>query len=151
MLFDTPFRLGPFTVDTAGGMIPPGDRPARFQVNWRGCMVAASLRCDPAAEVARLELSAVIGQVPSSASDGGPRREDALALLRGMIAAPAAGISVGLSADHRVMLQAERRIEVPVTASRLIAEVTDFVLAAAPYLDLTGESGAMAPAGSANT
>ncbi len=148
------YRLGPFKVDVDGGLMPPIDRSAHFRVNWRGCAVSAGIRAtrdESAEEIVSLELSAIIGRVPSSASGGPPQRENALALLRGMAGAVPAGLTVGLSADHRLVLQSARRLEVPVTARRLVAEVTDFVLEVAPYLDLAGESGAVVPAGMVNT
>lgn len=154
MQFDASYRLGPFKVDADGGLMPPVDRLARFRVNWRGCAVSAGMRAErdeSAEEVVNLELSAIIGRVPSSASGGPPQRENALELLRRMAGTARGGLTVGLSADHRLVLQAERRLEVPVTARRLVAEVTDFVLEVAPYLDLAGESGAVVPVGMVNT
>ena len=154
MQIDSSYRLGPFKVDVDGGLMPPVDRLARFRVNWRGCAVSAGMRAvreDGAEEGVNLELSAIIGRVPSSASGGPPQRENALELLRGMAGAAPEGLTVGLSADHRLVLLSERRLDLPVTARRLVAVVTDFVLEVAPYLDLAGESGAVVPAGMVNT
>lgn len=154
MQIDPSYRLGPFKVDVDGGLMPPIDRSARFRVNWRGCAVSAGMRAaldERTEEIVSLELSAIIGRVPSSASGGPPQRENALELLRGMAGAVPEGLTVGLSADHRLVLQSERRLEVPVTARRLVAEVTEFVLEVAPYLDLAGESGALVPVGMVNT
>ena len=46
-----------------------------------------------------------------------------------------------LLADHRVWLETEPRIELPITAAGLITEITRFALDLAPYLELMDETG----------
>ena len=145
MPLDSPFRLGPFSVDDQGGLTPQPEGGAGFSVRWRGCVVRAAL-VRAAGEAMELRLRAVLGRVPSSA-DAAERREEVLAALRAL-AGGAAG--VGLSADHRVVLEATRRLEGAVTCSMLVGAVAGFMLAAAPYGDFFAESGAT-PAGMVNT
>ena len=138
MPFDAPYRLGPFLVDQAGGVMPPTDRSANFAVRWRGCLVQAELRGD--SEQVGLTMRAVIGRVPSTAEGGAAPRDAAIALTSLFKDAAPAGVSAGLSPDHRVLLRSEQRIEQPLTARRLVGEVTRFVLQAAPYRELVGAS-----------
>ena len=154
MPFGAPYRLGPFQVDRDGGLMPPADRAANFLVRWQGCTLQAELRAAEVDEVGvggavALSMRAAVGRVPSTASAGAAPREAVLELLQAMRGTAPSGFAVGLSADHRLMLMAERRLDLPVTARVLVAEVSGFLLQAAPYLDLAAESGA--PAGIANT
>ena len=48
---------------------------------------------------------------------------------------------VALLADHRVWLETEPRIDLPITAAGLITEITRFALDLAPYLELMDEIG----------
>ena len=48
---------------------------------------------------------------------------------------------VVLLADHRVWLETEPRVELPITAASLITEITRFALDLAPYLELMDETG----------
>ncbi len=147
MPFGAPYRLGPFLVDREGGVMPPADRSANFSASWRGCAVRAELRAAEVDEAGTggavaLTLRAAVGRVPSSASAGTATREAALELLRGMAGTAPPGCAVGLTADHRVILSAERRLDLPVTARVLVAATAGFLLQAAPYRDLAAEAGA---------
>jgi hypothetical protein len=51
------------------------------------------------------------------------------------------GLRVVLLADHRVWLETEPRVELPITAASLITEITRFALDLAPYLELMDEAG----------
>ena len=51
------------------------------------------------------------------------------------------GWRVTLLADHRVWLETETRIALPITAAALITEITRFLLALAPFVDLLDEEG----------
>jgi hypothetical protein len=156
MPFGAPYRLGPFLVGRDGGVMPPADRAANFSVRWHGCTMQAELR---AAEVdavgvggaVALSMRAEIGRVPSTASAGAGPREAVLEMLRVMDGLAPAGFALGLSADHRLMFMAERRLDLPVTARVLVSELSGFLLQAAPYLDLATESGAPVPTGTAKT
>ena len=53
---------------------------------------------------------------------------------------------VRLSADHRVWLEADTPIAMPITAAALITEITRFLLELTPYLDLLDETGLTNPA-----
>lgn len=51
------------------------------------------------------------------------------------------GWRVTLLADHRVWLETETRIALPITAAALITEITRFLLVLAPFVDLLDEEG----------
>ena len=73
MPFDAPFHLGPFAVGLDGrlALAAPESLP-RFEIAWRGCQVAASLRISgPDNALGELSLQAVIGRVPSTARTTG--------------------------------------------------------------------------------
>jgi hypothetical protein len=55
------------------------------------------------------------------------------------------GWHISLLVDHRVHLETETPIGLPITAVALITEITRFLLAFAPYLDLLEEEGLTAP------
>ena len=48
---------------------------------------------------------------------------------------------MALLADHRVWLETDTQIELPITAAGLIIEITRFALDLAPYLELMDEMG----------
>ena len=50
-----------------------------------------------------------------------------------------------LLADHRVWLETETQIALPITAAALITEITRFLLVLSPYLDLMDEEGLTPP------
>ena len=142
MLFEAPFKLGPFTVDAEGGLSPciPEAAPA-FLFRWRDRMVRARLvRADQ--EGGQLALQATLGRVPSTASTPeGALRSRSFALLHWLPRPLPPEWRVCLLADHRVILEAAPRITLPVTATALLTELTCFLLALSPYLDLLDEAG----------
>lgn len=147
--------LGPFNVDPSGGLIPiePG-APPRFTFAWRGRVVHAAL--EPAKPPGRrLHLRTRLARVPSSARAGdAARRTQTFTLLRGLHTTLPPQWLVGLAPDHGVLLQAECPMALPITATGLVSEVTSFLLALAPYLDVLDEVGLAAPSeapGNANT
>ncbi|HVC61805.1 MAG TPA: hypothetical protein VND19_15755 [Acetobacteraceae bacterium] len=155
MPFDAPFMLGPFAVDAMGRLAPRGpDSPPGFFFHWRGRMIRARFeQTDP--DLGRLVLQATLGRVPSTASprDRGLRGQS-FQLLRLLPRALPEPWQLLLLPDHRVQLEADSRVTVPVTATDLLVGITRFLLELAPYLDLLDEAGiAGAPAepGSANT
>jgi hypothetical protein len=48
---------------------------------------------------------------------------------------------MALLADHRIWLETETPIGVPITATGLLTELTRFTLELAPYLELMDEAG----------
>jgi hypothetical protein len=88
--------------------------------------------------------------VPSSAAAGAARREEVLALLRDMADNPPGPLQGGLSADHRLVLQGNQPLAMPVTARALVGQVVRFLLDVAPYLDVAGEAG-VTPTGTVKT
>lgn len=159
MPFDAPFMLGPFAVD-ALGRLAPGEPTAMpgFLFRWRGRLIRAKF--EPATpEQYRLVLHATLGRVPSTAS---PReaalRPHSFELLHLLPRALPGRWRVMLLPDHRVRLEAESQVALPITATDLLAELTRFLLELAPYLDVLDEAGiagvppeAGSEAGTANT
>jgi hypothetical protein len=155
MPFDAPFMLGPFSVDAAGRLAPgsPTAMPA-FLFRWRGRVVRARLGAAGPGR-GRLMLRCIPGRVPSTARVVKGVREQGFAALHWLRADLPPRWALGLLPDHRVLLEAQADIAVPITAIGLVAELVGFVLALAPYLELLEELG-VAPtgaseAGTANT
>jgi hypothetical protein len=145
MPFDAPFALGPFEVHADGRLTlraPAADRREApgFRFRWRERPMRAALHGPP--ETPSLSVQAVAGRVPSSASpEGVAARRRSLAALRLMPEALPEGWHLSLSADHRVVIESSLPLTAPPTATGLLAGVTGFLLALAPYLDLLEEAG----------
>jgi len=152
-LDDTPMpatlTLGPFRVGAEGALNPIASDPLpKFTCRWRRRVIHAKLPPGDGSHW-RLQLCAPLARVPSSV--GGPaaaRRSPSFALLRDLPACMPEGWRIGLAADHRVMLEAERRAPLPMTATALISEITSFLLTLTPYLDVLDETGLTAPSDS---
>jgi hypothetical protein len=147
--------LGPFHVGADGALEPSSANSApKFTCRWRNRTVHASMLPGDQSNW-RLQMRALLTRVPSSARPPeAARRLASFALLRDLPATMPDGWRIGLSADHRVMLEAERRAWLPLTATTLISEITLFLLALSPYLDVLDEAGLPAlpdPSGTANT
>jgi len=149
MPFDAPFMLGPFSVDAAGRLAPSGPTatPA-FLFRWRGGVVRARLD-QPEPDRGRLTLRCVLGRIPSTADRADGLRPQTFAALHWLPRELPPRWTIGLLPDHRVSLEAQTEIVVPITASGLIAELAGFVLALAPYLELLEELGVAPVPGSA--
>ncbi len=151
MPFDTPFSLGPFTVDAEGRLAPGSqeDFPS-FSVVWRGCTVWATMasRRDDAAATPTLVLRALVGRVPSTAGSSSDQRAQIFGGLRCLPALLPAGWQVELRADHRVAIESHVHIPLPASATDLVAAVTSVLLALTPYLEVLAEAGL---SGTANT
>lgn len=152
MPFDAPFHLGPFAVGPDGSLaLAAPDRAPCLRIDWRGCTVQARLRADAAGRLGELALHAVVGQVPSSAGRAAGRREAVFAALRSLPATLPDGWCCDLLADHRVAMLSATRLAMPTTVDSLLTDVTLFLLALGPYLDLLGELGVESAAGMVNT
>jgi hypothetical protein len=142
MAFDPPFKLGPFTVHSGGRLSPgePDNIPA-FLFRWRDRVVRARV-AQVSPDDGRLTLQSTLGRVPSSASVSDEElRPRSFAVSHWLPKSVPPDWRVLLLADHRVWLDAETRIALPITASALITEITRFLLVLAPYLDLLDEDG----------
>jgi hypothetical protein len=145
MPLDAPFRLGQFIVDAKGRLQPDDpDATPTVYMSWRGLTVRVLVQraSDNGNSGGSLAISAVIGRVPSTASDpsgGAGRRTQALEMLQELAEVVDEGWQLRLLADHRASIELTRNIALPATAGRLLTEVTCFLLALAPYLDLLGE------------
>ena len=160
MPLDAPFQLGPFAVGPDGrlALASPESLP-RFQIDWRGCAVEVMLRTRDADDsLGELSLHAVIGRVPSTARATGPlvkgravtaqataQRRAVLDALRALPGTLPPGWRSDLLADHRVALLSANKLQMPTTAESLLTDVTLFLLALGPYLDLMAEVGMEAP------
>lgn len=154
MPFDAPFQLGPFSVRPGGRLALAGpDRKPCFRMQWRGCQVEAQLvPRGPDGDMAELSLQARVGRVPSTARLGpgaAQGREAVFAALRSLPPALPDGWRSNLMADHQVALLTAGRVEMPTTVTNLLTDVTLFLLALGPYLDLLAEAGVEAPAAGA--
>ncbi len=146
MPLDTPFRLGPFVVD-AHGRLQPGE-PDLFpsiHVSWRGCAVHARLfGSDASGRPAHLALTAVVGRVPSSAGGDAAlnqeRRRLTFTALQAITSAAATGPRLRLLPDHRFVMEADRTVELPISAADLLTQLAAFLLDLGPYLDLLAEA-----------
>ena len=142
MPFDAPFTLGPFAVDAMGRLAPRGpDALPGFFFRWRGRMIRAKFEQIDATR-GKLVLLATLGRVPSTANlrETGSRARsfELLHLLPRALPGP---WRVVLLPDHRVLLEADTRVSLPITATDLLVELTRFSLDLAPYLDLFDEAG----------
>jgi hypothetical protein len=150
MPFDAPFRLGPFTVDSGGRLSPgaPETAPA-FLFRWRDRVIRARL-AQATTGNGQLLLQAIIGRVPSTAGTFDETlRPRSFGLLRWLERTVPAAWRVRLLADHRVWMEAETRIALPITATALITEIALFLLEVGPFLDLLDETGLTGPAAGA--
>ncbi len=149
MPFDAPFKLGPFAVDAEGRLSPHvPDAPPTLLFRWRQRVVRVRLDQTEDAAAGRLVLQAVLGRVPSTASTpDGVVRPRSFALLHWMPRAAPPDWRLHLLADHRVRLQTERAIALPITATGLLTEITRFLLVLTPYLELLDEAGLTAHPG----
>ena len=141
MPFATPFELGPFAVDPEGKLTPRNpEAPPTFSVQWRGRGVRAYIH--PDGDQGKLILHALLGRVPSTAANPQTTvRQLSFALVRGLAGAAPPGWQIGLRPDHHLLLRATSAIPLPITALALVTEITAFLLALSPYLDLLDETG----------
>lgn len=141
MPFDAPFKLGPFEVDSEG-RLSPGDPPASpaFLFRWHGRVVRSRLaQADDSA--GRLSLQVMMGRVPSTASARDETlRPRSFAFLHWLARAVPPGWRVHLAPDHRMWLETEAGIALPITAADLITTITCLALDLAAYLDLLDEN-----------
>lgn len=157
MPFDAPFTLGPFLVDSKGGLSPgtPDQFPS-FRLRWRERWIYASLAAGGADGA--LALRTTLGRITSTGRSNEshtPEREHAFATLRGLPSLLPEGWTVALKPDHSIAAEARISLSLPTHVERLVTELTLFLYRLAPYLDLLTEDGGMegvtSPAGSGGT
>ena len=157
MAFGLPSSLGPFSIDDAGRIAPrAGADMPQFLFYWRDRRVSAQLLDQVGS--GQLILSACLGRVPSSADTGGAmgvatgaaeRRTASFGNLRDFLDVLPGEWRVRLTPDHRVRLDTEMALAWPASAVELMAELTRFLLALAPYLDLLDEVDVLEPVAAA--
>ncbi len=134
------FRLGPFAVDSHGGLRPAPAEGARFRFHWRNRSIEAELH------ESSFALTALLGRVPSSAA-AAAARPGAFAVLSELPAIVPPDWSVRLRPDHRIEIAWAATLARPLDAPGLLSLLTSFLIESAPYLDLLDESGIDPPAG----
>lgn len=155
MAFGLPSSLGPFSIDDYGRIAPRhGAEMPHFLFQWRDRRISARL-VDQDGD-GRLQLSASLGRVPSSADSGadpgaGARRNASFGTLRRFLEILPGEWRVRLLPDHQVRLDSEVALAWPASAVELMAELTRFLLALAPYLDLLDEAEVLEPVAAAPT
>ena len=143
MPLNPPYILGPFSVDVEGRIAPrTGAEMPNVLFQWRGRRMHARMVGHDAD--GSLCITTTLGRVPSSADPAcAALRPLSLAILRGLPDALPARWRIRLLADHRARLEAEIAMPWPVTAVALVTELSRFLLALAPYLDLLDEASAV--------
>lgn len=140
MPFSEPLVLGPFSVDPAGRLYPicPDVSP-NFSIRWRGRIVHARLvrRDTPDGH---LFIQCALGRIPSTASDPAIR-VGCFTVLRSLLTALPDTWSARLLPDHQPQLEVETVVALPITVTNLVTELTLFLLALTPYLDLMDQAG----------
>ena len=145
MAYGGSFKLGPFTVDCEGRLSPcAAEQPPAFLFRWRNRVVRARLAQSSPAN-GQLTLNSTLGRVPSTAGVSDETlRPRSFAALRWVPRSVPSGWQVSLLADHRVRLETATAIALPITAAALITEITRFLLALRPFVDLLEEEGMVA-------
>ena len=140
MPFKEPFILGPFSVDAEGRLSPARQSVSPgFSVRWRGRVVHACLgQADGRA--GHLNIRSSLGRIPSSASDPATRVA-CFTMLRSLLGALPRDWVARLLPDHQPVLEVESTVTLPITVTNLVVELTIFLLALSPYLDLMDEAG----------
>jgi hypothetical protein len=142
MPLNAPFQLGPFSVDLEGRLVPVDpSKVLAFRFRWHNRAVHARLT-HADAKGGRLLLQVALARIRSTASTlDETLRPRSFALLRWLARAVPQGWRVSLLADHRVWLETDRCIDVPITAVGLVTTLTGFALELAPILELLDQVG----------
>ncbi|MBE9606749.1 hypothetical protein IAI18_17930 [Acetobacteraceae bacterium H6797] len=131
-----PLPLGPFDVEQ-DGILALREQPARakLQFEWRG------RACEAALTPEGMRMGAVAGRVPSTASLP-MDREPVFSALRSLRPELPLGWRLGLTADHRIRIEADTAVRTPASPVTLIAALVGFAMALDPYLDRLEAAGA---------
>ena len=98
------------------------------------------------AATGRLTLQTTLARVTSTAATTDELlRPRSFALLRLLSGTVPANWRVSLLPDHRVWLETDAPIDLPITAAALLSRITSFVLELAPFVELLDESGLTLP------
>ena len=136
-----PFQFGPFQVDADGRLAPRNNDPApSFSFRWRGRLIHAQMIRE-GDNVGQLKLRVVLGRVPSTAHSAEAPRPRVFHLLRALRHHLPSPWRLRLLADHRVVIEQEGKLALPITATGLVSELTAFALCLAPYADIAEEAG----------
>jgi hypothetical protein len=146
MILENQTTLGPFKVDAMGLLSPasPTSFPS-FAVRWRERLVRARMMPAESEEASggSLELSAMVGRIPSTAArmTAPEHRDIALGAIRQLLRMMPQGWQLRLAPDHSVTLQTRSVLTLPVSAIGLVTEMSLFLLALTPYLDVLAAEG----------
>jgi hypothetical protein len=140
MAFKEPFILGPFSVDAEGRLSPARQSVSPgFSVRWRGRVVHARLeQC--VGHDGCLHIRSSLGRIPSTASDP-VTPVGCFTMLRSLLSALPPAWSARLLPDHQPQLEVETIVALPITVTNLVTELTLFLIALSPYLDLMDRAG----------
>jgi hypothetical protein len=140
MPFKGSFTLGPFAVDAEGRLSPARqDVSPGFSVKWRGRSVHARLVQTDGRD-GHVYIQSSMGRIPSTASDPATRAS-CFVMLRSVLNALPEAWSVRLLPDHQPQLEVQTVVNLPITVTHLVTELTLFLLVLSPYLDLMDEAG----------
>lgn len=121
-----PLAHGPFLVASDGALRLA--RPTLLGFAWRRRAVEARL------EPGRARLSAMLGALPSTATEGADRGL-AIAAVRGLPGRLPPGWRLLVLPDHRVRLEVEAALPATTTIPSLLTALVGFALALDAYLD----------------
>jgi hypothetical protein len=140
MPFKDSFTIGPFSVDAEGRLSPARqDVSPGFSIRWHGRTVHARLDQRDGLD-GRLHIRSSLGRIPSTASDP-VTRIACLAMLRSLVTELPDAWLARLLPDHQPQLEVDTVVTLPITVTNLVAELTLFLLALSPYLDLMDRAG----------
>ena len=140
MPFNEPLALGPFSIDPAGRLYPiRPDVSPNFSIRWRGRVVHARLVQRDTLD-GHLYIQCGLGRIPSTASDPAIRAA-CFRVLRHLLSALPDTWSARLLPDHQQQLEVETIVALPITVTNLVTELTLFLLALTPYLELMDQAG----------
>ena len=134
--------LGPFSVDSEGRLSPARDLSPGFSIRWRGRVVHARL-VQSKSQDGHLYVQSILGRIPSSASDPAARAA-CFAMLRRLLLCLPETWSIRLLPDHQPQLEVETVVGLPITVTNLVTELSLFLLALSPHLDLLDMTGVTA-------
>ena len=131
MPFKDSFTIGPFSVDAEGRLSPARhDVSPGFNVRWRGRVVHARLEQGFGRD-GRLHIRSILGRIPSTASDPAIRAA-CFTMLRNLLSALPETWSARLLPDHQPQMEVETSVDLPITVTNLVVELTLFLLGSLP-------------------
>ncbi len=149
MPFKENFILGPFSIDAEERLSPAHrDVSPGFRVRWRERVVHARLD-QSLGGGGHLHIRSGLRRIPSTASDP-VMRGACFVMLRGLLNALPQACVARLLPDHQSQREVEFLVTLPITVTTLLAELTLFLLALSPYLEVMDRAGVSVTASSSS-